>query len=129
MLDIQHSISPRGPQRAGPFSYAVRAGDYLFVTGRMRTLANDPTSLVEGGIEAQTTRVMENLKLVLGSQELNLERVVFARVDLVNFQDFDRINMVYESYFQTDRLPARTCICVTGLAVGASVKIDFVVAY
>ena len=119
MQDIQHIISPRGLQRAGPFSYAVRAGDYLFVTGQMRTLPNDPTSLVEGGIEAQFMRVMENLKLVLGGQELNLERVVFARVYLVNFQNFDRINKVYESYFQTNRLPARTCIGVTGLAVSA----------
>ena len=129
MLDIQHIISPRGPQRVGPFSHAVRAGDYLFVTGQMPTLPNDPTSPVEGGIEAQTTQVMENLKLVLESQELNLERVVFARVYLVNFQDFDRMNKVYESYFQADRLPARTCIGVTGLAVGASVEIDFVVAH
>ena len=129
MLDIQHIISPRGPQRAGLSSYAVRAGDYLFVTGQMRTLPNDPTSLVEGGIEAQTTRTMENLKHILGSQELNLERVVFARVYLVNFQNSDLINKFYGSYFQADRLPARTCIGVTGLAVGASVKIDFVEAY
>ena len=83
---------------------------------------------VEGGIEAQTHRVMENLKLVLHSARLDFDRVVFARVYLVNFQDFDKMNAVYETFFRADALPSRTCIGVTGLAVGALVEIDFVVA-
>jgi len=45
---------------------------------------------------------------------------------LVNFQDFEKVNKVYKSYFKEDKLPARTCIGVTGLAVGASVEIDLV---
>ena len=128
MLEIQHIVADQGPRRVGPFSHAVKAGDFIFVTGQMPTLPNDPTNVIDGGVETQTHQVMKNLKLVLDSQGLGFERVVFARVYLVNFQDFDRMNEVYESYFQPDALPARTCIGVTGLAVGALVEIDFVVA-
>ncbi|MEC8777076.1 MAG: RidA family protein [Pseudomonadota bacterium] len=128
MLELQHIVADSGPKRVGPFSHAVKAGDFVFVTGQMPTMPDDPSRPVEGGIEAQTYRVMENLKLVLHSARLDFDRVVFARVYLVNFQGFDKMNAVYETYFRADALPSRTCIGVTGLAVGALVEIDFVVA-
>ena len=127
-MDIEHLSFSSGPQKVAPFSHAVRAGDYLFVTGQMPTLKNDNTKLVDGGIEAQTHQVMKNLLEVLNAAGSSLEKVIFARVYLVNFGDFDKMNSVYASYFATDKLPARTCIGVTGLAVGASVEIDFIVA-
>ena len=71
---------------------------------------------------------MKNLLEVLNAAGSSLEKVIFARVYLVNFGDFDTMNSVYESYFATDKLPARTCIGVTGLAMGASVEIDFIAA-
>ena len=128
MLDIQHIVCSAGPKRVGPFSHAVKAGEFLFVTGQMPTHPNDPSVAVNGDIEVQTKRVLDNLKLVLKSQNLDFDRVVNARVYLVNFQDFDRMNKVYQSYFQQGQLPSRTCIGVTGLAVGALVEIDLVVA-
>ena len=94
----------------------------------MPTLKNDNTKLVDGGIEAQTHQVMKNLLEVLNAAGSSLEKVIFARVYLVNFGDFDKMNSVYASYFSKDKLPARTCIGVTGLAVGASVEIDFIAA-
>lgn len=127
-MDIEHLTFAKGPERVGPFSHAVRAGDFLFVTGQMPTLPDDPTTLVSGDVEDQTRAVMENLKTVLAAAGSSLERVVFARVYLVNFQDFDRMNAVYASYFAAEWLPARTCIGVTGLAVGALVEIDLVAA-
>ena len=127
-MDIEHLSFSSGPQKVAPFSHAVRAGDYLFVTGQMPTLKNDNTKLVDGGIEAQTHQVMKNLLEVLNAAGASLEKVIFARVYLVNFGDFDKMNSVYASYFATDKLPARTCIGVTGLAVGASVEIDFIAA-
>lgn len=127
-MDIEHLVFGSGPERVGPFSHAVKAGDFLFVTGQMPTLKNDPTQLVSGGIEAQTKQVMDNLCDVLAAAGSNLNRVIFARVYLVNFQDFDQMNAVYGSYFTAEKLPARTCIGVTGLAVGASVEIDLVAA-
>ena len=127
-MDIEHLSFSSAPQKVAPFSHAVRAGDYLFITGQMPTLKNDNTKLVDGGIEAQTHQVMKNLTNVLNAAGSSLEKVIFARVYLVNFGDFDKMNSTYASYFAKDKLPARTCIGVTGLAVGASVEIDFIAA-
>ena len=127
-MDIEHLSFSSAPQKVAPFSHAVRAGEYLFITGQMPTLKNDRTKLVDGGIEAQTHQVMKNLLEVLNAAGSSLEKVIFARVYLVNFGDFDKMNSVYASYFAEDKLPARTCIGVTGLAVGASVEIDFIAA-
>ena len=125
-MDIEHLSFSSAPQKVAPFSHAVRAGEYLFITGQMPTLKNDSTILVDGGIEAQTHQVMKNLLEVLDAAGSSLEKVIFARVYLVNFGDFDKMNKVYASYFEKDKLPARTCIGVTGLAVGASVETDFI---
>jgi len=125
-LNIEHLVFDDGPKRVGPFSHAVKAGGFLFVTGQMPTLTNDPTKLIEGDIISQTHQVMKNLKKVLIAANTSLEDVVFVRIYLVNFQDFDKMNTVYESYFSSNKLPARTCIGVSGLAVGASVEIDLI---
>jgi len=127
-MEIEHLTFSNAPERVGPFSHAVKAGDFLFVTGQMPTQKNDKTKLVFGGIEIQTKQVMENLKNVLNEANSNFDKVIFARVYLVNFQDFDKMNAVYESFFSKNKLPARTCIGVTGLAVGASVEIDLIAA-
>jgi|TARA_B110000444_G_scaffold128055_1_gene120540 2-iminobutanoate/2-iminopropanoate deaminase len=127
-MEIEHLIFSDGPQRVAPFSHAVKAGEYLFITGQMPTLKNDNTKLISGDIEEQTHQVMRNLLDVLNSSGSSLEKVIFARVYLVNFGDFDKMNKVYASYFKSEKLPARTCIGVTGLAVGASVEIDFIAA-
>ena len=114
------------PPPTAPYSHAVRAGDFLFVTGQM---PNDPRTgqVVAGGIAEQTHRVMPNLQIVLAGAGTSLERVVFARVYLVNFADYAVMNGVYASYFAPGRLPGRTCVGVTGLALGALVEIDLVV--
>jgi len=125
-MSIEHLVFNQGPIRVGPFSHAVKAGDFLFVTGQMPTLPNDPTILIEGGISNQTHQVMKNLELVLDAAKSSFDNVVFARIYLLNFQDFDAMNDIYESYFMPGKLPARTCIGVTGLAVGASVEIDLI---
>ena len=125
-MNIEHLVFDDGPKRVGPFSHAVKAGGFLFVTGQMPTLTNDPTKLIEGDIIIQTHQVMKNLKHVLTAANTSLEDVVFVRIYLINFQDFDKMNAVYESYFASDKLPARTCIGVSGLAVGASVEIDLI---
>ena len=128
-MNIEHLVFNQGPKRVGPFSHAVKAGDFLFVTGQMPTLTNDPTKLIEGGISNQTHQVMKNLKIVLSSANSSFENVVFVRVYLVNFQDFDAMNAIYESYFVPGKLPARTCIGVTGLAVGSSVEMDLIAKF
>ena len=129
MLELQHMLFSDGPRPVAPFSHAVRAGDFLFVTGQMPTVGNDNSTLVSGDVEAQMHQVMSNLKDILAAAGLGLERVVSARLYLVNFGDYARVNRVYESYFEPGKLPCRTCIGVTGLAVGASVEMDLIAAY
>ena len=125
-MDLEHLVFNTGPKRVGPFSHAVKAGEFLFVTGQMPTLPDDPKSLISNDVEKQTHQVMENLKNVLKQSGSSFDRVAFVRVYLVNIQDFDKVNNIYKTYFNESKLPARTCIGVTGLAVGASVEIDLV---
>ena len=128
-MSIEHLLFDEGPKRVGPFSHAVKAGDFLFVTGQMPTLQNDPTKLIEGDISSQTHQVMKNLIKVLTLANSSLNNVVFVRVYLTNFKDFQIMNSIYASYFEPDKLPARTCIGVTGLALGSSVEIDLIAKY
>ena len=125
-MDIEHLVFDKGPKRVGPFSHAVKAGDFIFITGQMPTLPDNPDVLISNDVEEQTHQVMKNLINVLEQCGSSLERVTFVRVYLVNFQDFDKVNKIYKSYFNVDKLPARTCIGVTGLAVGALVEIDLI---
>jgi reactive intermediate/imine deaminase len=125
-LSIEHLVFTKAPKRVGPFSHAVKAGGFLFVTGQMPTLPNDSSTLIKGSISNQTHQVMKNLQTVLLAANSSLKKVVFVRVYLKNFKDFDEMNAIYRSYFEIGKLPARTCIGVTGLAVGASIEIDMI---
>ena len=116
-----------GPRPVAPFSHAVESEGWVFVTGQMPTDPAAPDAPLPHGVEAQTRRVMENLKIVLGGIGLGLEHVLQARVYLTHFdRDYASMNAAYQSYFKPGRLPARTCIGVTGLAVSALVEIDLV---
>ena len=116
-----------GPRPVAPFSHAVESEGWVFVTGQMPTDPAAPDAPLPDGVEAQTRRVMENLKIVLGGIGLGLEHVLQARVYLTHFdRDYASMNAAYQSYFKPGRLPARTCIGVTGLAVSALVEIDLV---
>ena len=113
------------PSPVAPFSHAVEVDGWVLVTGQMPNDAADEAAPLPSDIEGQTRNVMANLTAVLNSLELQLEHVVMARVYLTHFQeDYARMNEVYRGYFAPDRLPARTCIGVTGLALSARVEID-----
>ncbi|WP_322097193.1 RidA family protein [Pelagibius sp. Alg239-R121] len=117
----------RAPQPVAPFSHAVEVDGWIFLTGQMPTDPTDPLAPLGEGIEAQTRRVMDNLVLVLEGLGLGLEHVISARAFLTEFErDYTIMNDVYRSYFPADRLPARTCVGVTALAVQALVEIDFI---
>jgi len=122
---IEFLMIEGAPTPVAPFSHAVASGDWLFVTGQMPTDPNDDSAPLPEGIEAQTRRVIENLQRVLAGAGSALDRVVFVRVYLTHFdRDYGAMNAVYKSYFAAGKLPARTCIGVTGLARGALVEID-----
>jgi enamine deaminase RidA (YjgF/YER057c/UK114 family) len=86
-----------------------------------------PDAPLPDGIAAQTRRVLDNLALVLGGLGLGFEHAVMARIYLTHFaRDYAQMNATYARYFAPGKLPARTTIGVTGLAVGALVEIDLV---
>lgn len=115
-----------GPRPVAPFSHAVETDGFVFVTGQMPDTPETPGELPDG-IEAQTRAVMENLRLVLAGLDLDFEHVVMARIYLTRFQqDYAVMNETYRSYFAPDRLPARTCVGVTGLAYDALIEIDLI---
>lgn len=125
-LPIFHMIGG-APDPVAPFSHAVEADGWVFVTGQMpfTGLAND--SPYPEGIEAQTRQVMANLQTVLEGCRLSLANVIVVRIYLTHFDnDYHAMNAVYAGYFPPERRPARTCIGVSGLARGARIEIDLV---
>ncbi len=116
-----------GPRPVAPFSHAVESDGWVMLTGQMPTDPDAPDAPLPAGVEAQTARVMENLKIVLAGLNLDLSHVLQCRAYLTQFErDFEAFNEVYQSYFPPERRPARTTIGVTALAVGALVEIDMV---
>ncbi len=127
MTDLLFHMIAGAPTPVAPFSHAVEADGWVFLTGQMPTLPDDNSAPLPDSIEAQTRRVMDNLIIVLRGLGLGLQHVVNVRAYLAQFdQDYAPMNAVYRSYFPPDRLPARTCVGVTGLARGALVEIDLV---
>ena len=123
---MQFHMIAGGPKPVAPFSHAVETDGFVFVTGQMPDTPDAPGQLPDG-IVAQTRAVMENLRRVLTGLELGFEHVVMARIYLTCFkQDYAAMNETYRSYFAEGRLPARTCVGVTGLAYDALVEIDLI---
>jgi len=112
----------KAPAAVGPYSQAVRVGDLVFTAGQV---ALDPATgkLVEGGIEEQTRRVLQNLAAVLEAAGSSLDRVVKTTVFLKDMGDFAAMNAVYAEFFPTDP-PARSTVEVSALALGALVEIE-----
>ena len=115
------------PEPVAHYSHAVEVDGWLFLAGQVPSdVAYDPGGMPEG-IEAQTHKVMQNLKRVLEGLGAGLANVVAARVFLTHFaEDYGTMNRVYASYFAEDKRPARTTVGVTALAGGARVEIDVI---
>ena len=125
-IPVFHNFSS-APTHVAPFSHAVEFDGWVQLTGQMPTDPIDGTKPLPDGIQAQTRRVMDNLAIILNEMQLGLENVLSTRVFLTNFKrDYEAMNNIYKSYFAKDRLPARTCVGVTDLALGALVEIDMV---
>ena len=115
------------PDPVAPFSHAVEADGFVFLTGQMPFTGTSNESDYPESIEDQTHQVMKNLITVLEGCGLALANVAAVRIFLRHFDaHYERMNAAYASYFPPDRRPARTCIGVTGLARGALVEIDMI---
>jgi len=114
-------FTENAPTPVGPYSQAVICGDFVFVSGQIPI--NPKTStVVTGGIEAQTAQVMENLKSILENVSLTLEDVVKTSVFLSNLNDFQAFNSIYGKYFGVNP-PARSTV-QAGLMTGVLLEID-----
>ncbi|MFI5395120.1 MAG: RidA family protein [Candidatus Binatia bacterium] len=114
--------SDKAPQAIGPYSQAVRVGPWVFLSGQ---IGLDPArgELVPGGVVAEVTQVLENLRAVLSAAGASLEAVVRTTIYLVDLADFSRVNEVYAGFFGAP-FPARATVGVTALPRGARVEID-----
>ncbi|MAF27036.1 MAG: RidA family protein [Gemmatimonadota bacterium] len=123
-MDRRIVSTESAPSAIGPYSQAVCAGGFVYTAGQ---IALDPESgvLVEGGMEAQTERVIQNLRAVLKAAGSSLDRVVKTTVYLKDMADFPAMNEVYGRHFSTGR-PARATVAVAGLPMGVAVEIDAV---
>ena len=123
---IFHMIAG-APGPVAPFSHAVEADGWVFVTGQMPFAGTSVDEPYPDGIEAQTHQVMRNLQAVLQGCGLTLANVLQVRIYLTRFeQDYAAMNTAYASWFPVGKRPARTCVGVTALAKGALIEIDMV---
>ena len=116
--------TPEGPQAIGPYSQAIRANGFVFVSGQV---AFDPSNqqIVAGDVAVQTDRVMKNLSAILKAAGSGLEKVVRSTVFLKNMGDFAAMNGVYGKYF-TAAPPARSTVEVARLPKDVLVEIDVI---
>ncbi|MEO8935749.1 MAG: RidA family protein [Burkholderiaceae bacterium] len=126
MTPLFHMISG-APDPVAPFSHAVESDGWVFVTGQMPFTGTTIGAPYPDGIDAQTHQVMKNLTTVLEGVGLGLRDVLSVRIFLTRFDDdYDAMNVVYATYFEPGRRPARTCVGVNGLAKGALIEIDLI---
>jgi 2-iminobutanoate/2-iminopropanoate deaminase len=114
----------QAPAAVGPYSQAIRSGDFLFLAGQIPL---DPATgeLVPGGVTEQTRRILENIKAVLAAGGAGLDDVVKSTVFLVDLGQFAQMNAVYGEYFR-ESPPARSTIQVAALPKAAQVEIEVI---
>lgn len=120
----QQKVTVRAPGAAAglPFSSAVRVGDMLYLSGEVGRVPGT-TTLVAGGIVAETRQTLENIKAVLEYAGSSLRNVVKCTVFLADIAEYQSMNAVYREYFSVDP-PARSTVAGSGLALGARVEIE-----
>ncbi len=118
--------SELAPAPIGPYSQAVQAGNFLFVSGQIAI--NQETGQIENeNIETETKQVMENLKFVLQEAGFDFSNIVKSTIFLIDMNNFAAVNQIYGSYFSSD-FPARETVEVSRLPKDVNVEIS-VVAY
>ncbi len=112
----------KAPRAIGPYSQAIQAGNFLFLSGQIPL---DPKTgeLVKGDIGQQTKQVLENIKGILESQKLGMEDVVKATLFLKDIENFNQVNEVYRTYFPSSP-PARSTVEVARLPRNAEIEIE-----
>lgn len=119
---LQVVSTDKAPKAVGPYSQAIAAGGFIFVSGQ---IAIDPETgiLNTGSIQEQTRQVLKNIKAVLESVDTPLSNVVKTTVYLKNMSDFEEMNKIYAEFFQETK-PARATVEVSRLPKDVDVEID-----
>ncbi|MBD2775815.1 RidA family protein [Iningainema tapete] len=106
-----------------PFSEAVRVGNMLYLSG---VIGNIPgkKQLVSGGIKAETKQTMENIKRILERHGSSIDRLIQCKIMLADIKEWGAMNEIYLAYFSPSRLPARSALGASGLALNARVEIE-----
>ncbi|TFG82236.1 MAG: RidA family protein [Erysipelotrichales bacterium] len=117
--------SPNAPQAIGPYSPALKLGDFVYLSGQ---LPLDPQSgkIVGADIQEQTYQVLKNIEAVLSEMNLETRHIVKTTVFLSDLADFDAMNEIYATYF-AQPYPARSCVQVCALPKGAKIEIEALV--
>ena len=114
------------PAAVGPYSQAVKQGDFLFCSGQIPI--NPEAGKIEAtDVEGQARQVLANINALLSSQGLGMKDVVKATVFLTTMADFPKVNPIYEAAFD-GHTPARSTVAVAGLPLGALIEIEVIAA-
>ncbi len=110
------------PDAIGPYAQAIKINKTVYLSGQ---IAIDPKTqqFVDGDIETQTKRVLDNLKAVVNAAGSSLESVVKTTIYITDLNDFSKVNEIYASYFSSGK-PARSTVCVARLPKDAKIEID-----
>lgn len=125
-MKLQVIHTDQAPAAVGPYSQAIKAGDFVYISGQ---IPMDPAKgeLVKESIEAETKQCLENAKAVLAEAGASLEDVVKVTVFIKDMDQFGRINAVYGEYFSAHK-PARACVEVARLPLDVNVEIEMIAA-
>ena len=112
----------KAPAAIGPYSQAVKVGNLLFTSG-MIPIDPETNTLVEGGIEVQAERALQNVKALLEASGTSMDKVVKTVVFIKNMDDFAKVNEIYAKYFTSD-FPARSCVEVARLPKDVLIEME-----
>ena len=122
-MDIKAISTEKAPAAIGPYSQAIAAGDFLYLSGQLGV--NPKTGNLEEGVEAQAERAISNMKAILAQAGTDISHVVKTTVFLKSMADFAAVNAIYAAHFKQP-YPARSCVQVAELPKGGLVEIEAV---
>ena len=124
-MDKKIIFTSDAPAAIGPYSQAVRIGDFLFTSGQIGIIP--ATGEMAQGVEAQTEQAMRNLGAILKENGMDYANILKTTVFVADLGDFAKVNAIYASFFAAD-YPARSCVQVAALPKAALVEIECIAA-
>lgn len=125
-MDKQVIETPNAPGAVGPYSQAIKTGNFIFLSGQ---IGIDPqvNKVVDGGVEAQARQIFKNIKAVLQEAGLSMKNVVKATVFLKDMANFKKVNDIYAQHFEPP-FPARSAVAVRDLPLSVDIEIEVIAA-